>query len=117
MRPMIIHTSHEQRKRITSQQVSDLQRVAAADASPFKRHFSCSRLDEIKMAEGVKAKGKMHPLYRRWSSIEKRSTSRSRIDLKADLQPSNFIWISVIVATVIVTVIVGSLVCRCYFLS
>ena len=121
MRPVLIHKSHEQRKRI-SQASSDLQRVSS-EMSPFKRHFSCSSLDAINHAltegSGKKAKmpGKLHPLQRRWSSLEKRSVSRTMMDYKADLNPTNFVWVGVIVAAVITAVVMVSVVCRYYFLT
>ena len=124
---MIIHTSHDQRRRSSLAQVQDIPPHLTKQDKPalLRRRSTLAAIDhggvlhqENRTAADVRrpsVASNIMPrlLQRRRSSWEKKTLSR--VDSRDDLRSSNLVVIGLFVVTVCVIVVVISLLCRQYF--
>ena len=127
MRPMIIHTSHEQRRRSSVAQVQDIPPHLTKQDRPalLRRRSTLATIDQVGFLnqENRTAGEVRRPsvasnimprlLQRSQSSWEKKTLSR--VDSCDDLRYFNLVVIGLFVVTVCVIVVIISLLCKQYF--
>ena len=126
MRPVLIQTSHKQRRRSSlalSEQTSAVRNTA--DSSPFTRQASCSGTDHVNILlqenksdnrrSSIPGHIMPHLLQKRKSHADKRSTASSHLDAQEELRTANLVWIGLLIISIFAAVVIFSVICKYYF--